>query len=219
MQRLEGYRIMELDSGKSTENEYWDWALSAGRYSFGLANDDLHHPDRSNCIAVRCNFLHTPSARYGDLKATLLRGDYYAMRVPDYGHGDWETKYARNRRLPAIRTIGLWGDTIRIALTQRADSIKVTGQHHTTLSLVRDTTAAEYVMKPDDPYARITAYFPDGEVIYSNPFARYDAAVSATPYAEPSYRVHIPQTILFNLLIVVLCAGVILVFRKVVVKW
>ena len=219
MQRLEGYRIMELDSGKSTENEYWDWALSAGRYSFGLANDDLHHPDRSNCIAVRCNFLHTPSARYGDLKATLLRGDCYAMRVPDYGHGDWETKYARNRRLPAIRTIGLWGDTIRIALTQRADSIKVTGQHHTTLSLVRDTTAAEYVMKPGDPYARITAYFPDGEVIYSNPFARYDAAVSATPYAEPSYRVHIPQTILFNLLIVVLCAGVILVFRKVVVKW
>ena len=30
MQKLGGYRIMELDSGKSTENEYWDWALSAG---------------------------------------------------------------------------------------------------------------------------------------------------------------------------------------------
>ena len=37
MQKLGGYRIMELDSGKSTENEYWDWALSAGHYSFGLA--------------------------------------------------------------------------------------------------------------------------------------------------------------------------------------
>ena len=48
---------MELDSGKSTENEYWDWALSAGHYSFGLANDDLHYPDKSSRIAVRCNFL------------------------------------------------------------------------------------------------------------------------------------------------------------------
>lgn len=57
MQKLGGYRIMELDSGKSTENEYWDWALSAGHYSFGLANDDLHYPDKSSRIAVRCNFL------------------------------------------------------------------------------------------------------------------------------------------------------------------
>ena len=44
MRKLGGYRIMELDSGKSKENEYWDWALSAGHYSFGLANDDLHFP-------------------------------------------------------------------------------------------------------------------------------------------------------------------------------
>ena len=41
MEKLEGYRIIELDSGRSTENEYWDWALSAGIYSFGLANDEL----------------------------------------------------------------------------------------------------------------------------------------------------------------------------------
>jgi hypothetical protein len=31
---------MELDTHVSTENEYWDWALSAGHYSFGVANDD-----------------------------------------------------------------------------------------------------------------------------------------------------------------------------------
>ncbi len=74
MERLGGYRIMELDSGESTENDYWDWALSAGHYSFGLANDDLHHPERSSAIGVRCNFLHTPSAHYNDLKTTLLRG-------------------------------------------------------------------------------------------------------------------------------------------------
>lgn len=219
MQKLGGYRIMELDSGKSTENEYWDWALSAGHYSFGLANDDLHYPDKSSRIAVRCNFLHCPSARYEDIKETLLGGCYYAMRIPDYGHGDWEVKYARNRNLPSVEKIGLDGETIYIALSRQADSIKVTGQDHTTLSLARNSSAASYTMRDNDPYARITAYFPDGEVIYTNPFARYDASVAQTPYMAPAHTVNIPLTILFNFTLLVLCAGMILTFYKTVIKW
>lgn len=215
MRRLEGYRLMELDSGKSKENEYWDWALSAGRYSFGLANDDLHYPDRSGKMAVRCNFLYCPSARYEDIKKTLLSGGYYAMRVPDYGRGDWEVKYARNRNLPSVKEIGLDSATVFISLSQKADSIKFIGQNHTTLALAKDAMKAGYDMKPDDPYVRITAYFPDGEVIYSNPFARYDASVSDSPYREPSNTVNIPLTVLFNLAVLVLCAGVIVLFYKV----
>lgn len=218
MRRLEGYRLMELDSGKSTENEYWDWALSAGRYSFGLANDDLHYPDRSSRMAVRCNFLYCPSARYEDIRETLLSGGYYAMRVPDYGHGDWAVKYARNRNLPSVKEIGLDSTTVYISLSQKADSIKFIGQNHTTLALNRNAMKAEYDMKPDDPYVRITAYFPDGEVIYSNPFARYDASVSETPYREPANTVNIPLTVLFNLVVLVLSGGVIVLFYKVYFK-
>lgn len=218
MRRLEGYRLMELDSGKSTENEYWDWALSAGRYSFGLANDDLHYPDRSSRMAVRCNFLYCPSARYEDIRETLLSGGYYAMRVPDYGHGDWAVKYARNRNLPSVKEIGLDSTTVYISLSQKADSIKFIGQNHTTLALNRNAMKAEYDMKPDDPYVRITAYFPDGEVIYSNPFARYDASVSETPYREPANTVNIPLTVLFNFVVLVLSGGVIVLFYKVYFK-
>lgn len=218
MRRLEGYRLMELDSGKSKENEYWDWALSAGRYSFGLANDDLHYPDRSGKMAVRCNFLYCPSARYEDIKKTLLTGGYYAMRVPDYGHGDWEVKYAKNRNLPSVNKIGLDSTTVFISLSQKADSIKFIGQNHTTLALAKDAYEAEYDMKQEDSYVRITAYFPEGEVIYSNPFARYDASVSDSPYREPSNTVNIPLTVLFNLAVLVLCAGVIVLFYKVYFK-
>ncbi len=218
MRRLEGYRLMELDSGKSKENEYWDWALSAGRYSFGLANDDLHYPDRSGKMAVRCNFLYCPSARYEDIKETLLSGGYYAMRVPDYGRGDWEVKYAKNRNLPFVKEIGLDSTTVFISLSQKADSIKFIGQNHTTLALAKNTGKTEYDMKAEDPYVRITAYFPEGEVIYSNPFARYDASVSDSPYREPSNTVNIPLTVLFNLAVLVLCAGVIVLFYKVFFK-
>lgn len=218
MRRLEGYRLMELDSGKSKENEYWDWALSAGRYSFGLANDDLHYPDRSGKMAVRCNFLYCPSARYDDIKKTLLTGGYYAMRVPDYGHGDWEVKYAKNRNLPSVNKIGLDSTTVFISLSQKADSIKFIGQNHTTLALAKDAYEAEYDVKQEDSYVRITAYFPEGEVIYSNPFARYDASVSDSPYREPMNTVNIPLTVLFNLAVLALCAGVIVLFYKVYFK-
>ncbi|MDE6769362.1 MAG: hypothetical protein K2J78_06530 [Muribaculaceae bacterium] len=207
-QQLEGFQIMELDAGKTTENEYWDWSLSAGHYTFGLANDDLHYPDRTKKIARRCNFLAVPGGRYEDLKDVLLTGGYYSMRIPDYGNGDWEVKYEANRHLPTVTDIGLKdGNTIFIDLDRQADSIKVTGQDHTTLAIATDTDSLRYAMKPTDPYARITAYFPAGEVIYSNPFARYDASKATSPYVEPSHTVNVPLTILFNLLVTLLLIG------------
>lgn len=218
IEKLSGYEIMELDTGVSTENEYWDWALSAGHYSFGLANDDLHYPDRSGRIAVRCNFLACPSGSYDDIRSTLLGGAYYAMRVPNYGKGDWEEKYRKNASLPSVRDIGLRGDTIYIALSEKADSIRITGQDHATLALSLDTDNLEYCLKPSDSYARITAYFPGKEVIYSNPFARYDASISDSPMNNAPQKKNIPLTILFNLLLLILVAGVAAAFGYVLKK-
>ena len=201
MEALSGYELMELDTGISTENEYWDWALSAGHYSFGAANDDFHHIDNSVNIAVRCNFLCTPSGRYGDLKKTLLGGCFYAMRVPDYGHGDWDVKYAKNRELPFVEDIGVRGDTVYMVLSAVADSIRVNGQDHRTLALATDCDRIDYPMGPNDPYARLTAFFPEGEVTYSNPFARYDSALAADPFDNSPQRMSVLWTILYNLLL------------------
>lgn len=216
MEKLGGYDIMELDCGKSTENEFWDWALSAGHYSFGLANDDLHYPDRTTKIARRCNFLYTPSATYNDIKECLFSGSYYSMRIPDYGNGDWEEKTKRNHNLPYITNIGLKDSTIFITLSAKADSIKVFGQGHTTLLLSKDTTAAEYTMQPDDHYARFTAYLPSGEVIYSNPFARYDEKTSDSPKKLPTHHINITLTILFNTALLALTALLVFLLVKVV---
>ena len=211
---LSGYELMELDSGIGTENEYWDWALSAGHYSFGVANDDLHHPSVHCAIGIRCTFLCTPSGRYEDLRETLLGGCYYAMRVPDYGDGDWEVKYAKNRELPFITDIGVRGDTVYMTLSAPADSIRVNGQDHVTLSLAEQTDSIGYVMKPADPYARMTAFFPDGAVIYTNPFARYDASAADSPIDNTPQEVDYLLTILYNLLLLALAIGAIGLWRK-----
>ena len=214
LEKLSGYRIMELDSGISTENEYWDWALSAGHYSFGLANDDLHHPEDPWCIAVRCNFLCTPSGQYADLKRVLLEGGYYAMRVPDWGNEGWEVKYARNRSLPSVTAIGLRDSTVYIALSQSASRIVVNGQDHAVLAEASEAQSLEYQFKSTDSYARITAYFPDGAVIYTNPWARYDAASQDTPYTDNPHQVNWLLTLLYNLLVLLAVMGVLRLMGK-----
>ncbi len=212
--KLQGYRLMELDSGKSTENSYWDSALSAGHYSFGLAGDDLHYPDRSRAIAVRCNMLNTPSAKYSDMLNTLRDGAFYAMRVPDYGDGDWATKERQNREIPRIESIGTRGDTIYISLTEAADSIRFTSDGGRSVATSTECLAAQYVMRKEDSYVRITAFMPNGEVIYSNPFARYNATVADTPFVESMPEADIPLTLLFNLALLMGAAAIVaLIYR------
>ena len=218
MEKLCGYDIIEIDCERSTECEYWDWALSAGHYSYGLAGDDLHNPDDTHRVAKRCSFICSPSGTYDDIKKTLLGGCYYSMRVPDYGHGNWETKTEKNLDMPYIKDIGLVGDTIFIALSQVADSIKVFGQDHTTLLTMADCDHASYAMRDNDPYARFTVYFPSGEVIFSNPFARYDASKAESPIKNDIHSVDIPLTVLFNAALMALLALLVYTFYKNIIK-
>lgn len=209
MRKLSGYMIVELDSGHSTECEYWDVALSAGHYSFGVANDDLHHPECSDKIARRCNFLSSPSTEWTDVARTLREGGYYSMRLPDYGSGDWEQKYAANNSLPHITSIGVDGNTIYLSLSAKAERIVAYGSEHSTLIELSDTDKVEYALPHDEPYARFVAYFSTGEVIYTNPFARYDKSRGDYPTTNSEHSVNITLTILYNLLLATLCGATI----------
>ncbi len=216
MRLLSGYHLVELDSGRSTENSYWDEALTAGHYVLGTANDDMHYPDRSGRIAVRCNFLSMSAMDYESLTTALRTGSFYAMRVPDYGKGDWSEKIARNANLPRVSDIGLRDTEIYITLSEVADSIKFTGAKHRTLHLATESSEAAMTLPDNEPYARITAYFPSGEVIYTNPFARYDASKAAMPGSKAEHSVNIMLTLLFNLTITLLIVGVVIAYRKLI---
>ena len=217
LERLGGYQLMELTSEYAKiDNEHWDWALSAGRYSHGILNDDLHFPHRSMDLAVRCSFLCTPSVDYDSVRKTLLEGCFYSMRVPDYGSGNWDIKHERNKSLPEVRNIGLRDSTIFIELSERADSIKFIGAGHRTLHIACDTTAAEYTMLPTDPYARIMAFYNDRAVIFSNVFARFDSATAQSPYRTDTYSINATLTILFNLTIALIIVALMALIYRVI---
>lgn len=217
LQRLSGYEIMELDSGKTTENEYWDVALSAGHYSFGLANDDLHYIDRSSKLGIRCNFIQTKSASYEDLSEALRSGCYYSMRIPDYGAGDWDVKREMNATIPYIKGIGVKHDgTIYAQFSEPATSVTFIGEHHTTLAEYQHRDDVIYTLPQSEPYARIVAHFEDGEVLYTNPFARYDSAHGDTPDSNSAHTIAWGLTALYNSLIALLA---LLIARLIVKIW
>ena len=219
MERVGGYDIMELDCGKSTENEYWDWALSAGHYSFGLANDDLHYPDRSSRFAIRCSYLGAENTTKEDIIAALKSGCYYSVRIPDYGAGDWELKRQKNMELPEVTNIGLRGDTIYMKLSAPAEQIRVIGQNHTLLSRAMHSDSIAYTMQADDAYARIVASYPDSLIIMSNPFARYDSATMASPADREFCTPNLWATALYNTIIVALLGIVVCCYVKILRRW
>ena len=218
LEKISGYRLMELTAAEEEiENKQWDIALSAGRYSHGIMNDDLHYPDRPEKIAIRCSFICTPTERYEHVKEALIEGCFYSMSVPNYGDGDWGVKYALNRELPKVKDIGLRDNTIYIELSTAADSIKFVGSNHRTLHTAYSATSVEYTMQSSDPYARIMVFYNDGAVIYSNAFARYDSAMEESPYRGDMYSINTTLTIIFNIA-VALCLALVLALIYIIIR-
>lgn len=212
MSLLSGYRLMEADSGVSTELRHWDEALSAGHYSHCLQNDDCHNSGDHNKIARRCSWLSVPSASYEDVRECLLSGCFYCMRMPDFGYGDWKAKYAGNDALPYVESIGLQGDTVYMKLSDPA-RIEAWGQGHTLLA-EETGDCFRRMLGPDEPYMRLTAYFRNGVVINTNVFARYDAAKTATPYVVAPHSVNWLLTVLFNAGLLLVAGLLCLLFRR-----
>jgi hypothetical protein len=196
MRQLTGYRLIEADCNISSELLRWDEALSAGHYSHNLISDDCHDTRDHRKIARRCSWLDVPSARYEDIAPVLIKGNFYSMRIPDFGNGNWEVKYRENAKLPSIKEIGVSEDTVFVRFSAPA-RIEAWGQDHEKLAEVNSDYMA-IVMEEQDPYLRFTANFENGVIIYTNAFARYDPEVSDSPYVVAPHKVNVLLTILWN---------------------
>ena len=117
-----------------------------------------------------------------------------------------------------MEDIGLDGSRIYARFSAVADSIRVNGQDHATLLLATNTDTLSYTMTPQDNFARITAYFPEGEVIYSNPFARYNPSVQDSPFNDEPQKINWFLTVLFNLGLLAVLYGLAVLLIKLIRK-
>ena len=218
--KIGGYDILELSGIDAyLENKHWDWALSAGHYSFALLNDDLHYPDRSSRFAVRCSYLGAKECTTEEIIRTLKSGCFYSVRLPDYGNGNWEVKCEKSNDIPTITNIGVKGDTIYMKLSRSAEQIRVIGENHTLLARTAESDTISYRMRACDPYARIVASYPDSLIIMTNAFARYDKATMATPSDREFCKVNTLATILYNIAVVAVIGILAVIYLRIVRRW
>lgn len=214
MERISGYKLIEGDSGFQEKDHgegcslhHWDEALSAGRYSHNILSDDNHNSKNSLKTARRSTWINTKSPKYKDVSEALLCGDFYSMRTPPHKEGE---------SLPQIEKIGMRGDTIYLSIDALADSIQIISQNGVIRENIPSVSSIEYIMGDNDPYIRLTAYFPNNTTIYTNAFARYSQGES--PYKELTHPINWAKTLLFNIGILILAVldillGILLIRR------
>ena len=96
-------------------------------------------------------------------------------------------------------------------LSAPASAIRVISQNGTIVDSIFNSSAIQYVMTPEDPYVRMTAWYENGTTVYTNAFARYSEGDS--PYREFAHPVRWGMTILWNLMLLAVAAGCIYCYR------
>ncbi|MDD3108854.1 MAG: hypothetical protein PHV49_06580 [Alistipes sp.] len=194
-ERLRGYDLLEInpDQGRSRSDTRWDRALTACIYSNLIADDDAHNIWNRGSWFQRCfTRINTPELTRPAILAALRQGKAYGVVIP------YEVNIGANPHadLPSIRQIGLQGDTVHLRVDREA-VLRFVGAEGRVLAEVTGEQA-EYPMAATDPYVRVEACFPNGVMLYTNPFVRTADGVQPENRFVPV--IDYPLTLLCHLL-------------------
>lgn len=158
MRTLTGYHLTEVLNHYRVSDVYWDQALSVGRLSWIIGNDDMHAVNDPEIFQIWNNiFSDTPDSVLVNLK----NGKNYATQS--------FIKTAEN----ALLSCQLKGaDTIRVVFAHPAD-IYFIGQDGVEKQKTEMSDTASYVFAKNDTYIRVVARNANSS-IYLNPLVRCD---------------------------------------------
>ncbi len=148
--RLDHYRVMEALSPNDNSLYYWDIALSNGHRVNIIATGNQY---TTACIADND----------GDaiLKA-LEAGNSYAV------------KYKGNlAEVPELQYVKLENDTIRVAVTAKAEEMRFIGQNAIVKQTLANVSEGVCPFGKDDTYIRAEIEFDNGNTLYLNPLVRH----------------------------------------------
>ncbi len=198
--------------------EYWDIALSSGRYIVAAGNDDMHNLNKQREFGYRFNSVGTSSKYANDLLTEMKRGNHLVVST----HRSSKDNITKKREKLAgvenrISDFIVAGDTITLTVNYPTHFISFLGDNGEMLKKVSGDTLASYVMKPENTYVRAEVHFRDHTNIYLNPVVRYSGDISVY---QPVTTIKYFQTIIFT--IIRLAIWLILfsfVLVKVIIRW
>ncbi len=181
LMKLWNYDAIEVLSPFGDIIEFWDTLLSNGKRVHCMASDDLHYLPESYTKNLNQSFFKNliqnlflqrgregeALLRYVVLSAqntdsesilnALKSGDFYCVK-----------KFYRTSPDPKVPKIFFQNNKIVVRSEEKFFRLEFIGKNGTVLKSILDSQTAEYELKPDDIYGRVTIYSLSG-VILSNP--------------------------------------------------
>jgi len=184
LERLVGYDLMEVTSVYGKNQPRWDHALSSGRPSFLLANDDTHSLEKQSFR--NWTWVYADERSREAIQASLKSGRSFGVRCT-FGHPC----------VNALDSLHMDGDTLDAWFSGNAAELRVIGQGGEIRASSSDTGHIRFVAGPSDTYLRVEAEDPD-ELLLSNPVIRYNGVSLESSYPLEA-GVNTLQTWLFRL--------------------
>lgn len=161
LRHLSGYQLMEVFNNPRDAQGLWDAALSAGKLSWALGNDDTHDITKAYEVGRTWTMVRATSDSAVSVFAALKKGNAYVVK----GRG------AVNDHYPLA--INVVHDTVCIRMDAPADEIRLIGQEGQTRKTVNHADSICYVFQPGDTYIRAVITYKE-LTICLNPFIRYN---------------------------------------------
>ena len=201
MQHLVGYHFTEVLNHYRISEQYWDKALSAGRLTWIMGNDDTH--DIVNEATFRIwNIIHSEKRGPNEIMNSMKNGLNYAISS--------KNEKCDNTLVSCL----LENEVITIQLTNKADSIVFIGQNGKIVHKSIKSDSASYKFKSSDTYIRAVAYNSNSHM-YLNPALRIKGDIPPLN-CNVDIETNFIKTWLFRILALIFSISLVLFIRKII---
>jgi len=198
---LTGYTGLEALNYFRLSIDYWDSALSAGRYAGLLGDDDAHNISNPMEVGHRMTYIYSPSLHGDSIVAALKAHKAYGADIFRTREETMEEKIAKIPSIARFRYVKVVGDTVRVAVDRTAESFQFIGQGGKEKGRMENVSEAWYVFQPEDTYIRTEVHFSDKNILHLNPVVRYNPG-RGIPGNPPLAKVNVYKTWLYRVMLV-----------------
>lgn len=161
METLVNYDLTEVLNHYRVSDEHWDKALSAGRLTWIMGNDDTHDIVNEPTFLI-WNIIYSDYRHKDSIMQNMLRGKNYAVKSEN---GIWD-----NRLVACTLDSGL---TFSVEFDTIVETMEFIGQDGEVKQVINQSDKGSYSFTDQDSYIRVVARNKNSTA-YLNPILRYD---------------------------------------------
>lgn len=202
MRSLVHYDFTEVLNHYRVSDEYWDQALSAGRLTYVMGNDDTHDIRKEPTFRI-WNIIYSNVRNTDSILNHMKAGQNYGVN-------------SRNEICDNKLVSCLMKDdkTFEVKFSDTVNKIEFVGQDGIIKHVIDNVTGGSYSFKDDDTYIRVVARNTNSD-LYMNPLMRFDGKtvpLNSTFLPEPTFLL----TWLFRLVLLSFMLFLLILMRKLI---